>query len=383
MAHRRWRDLVASACALAFACGAIAQPTRGEPASHPPPGPRNATAMPPAAKDDDGKAPKPAIRGLVSMGAFKFVGSGGDPVNTLEPLDAKAGIFGGLVVISTWRQLQPTPGGALAADNPIDQAMAQVREYNQRNPGKPIAVRLRVWGGFEAPTWAMALGGPPIEAVHNGKKRNLGRFWTPAYRAAWRDFQDKLAAKYDSFPLIREVAMLSCMSFTAEPFFLPTEDSVQQPIRAAGFNEAQYRQCLQNGVADYAAWQRTRVVLSLNPLRTAANQGSGDPQFTIAVMKDCRKALGVRCVFDNHDLDTDKGLARPLIPIYAAMKQMGPEIVFQTAQETPADFDGVIAKGVAMGATAIELWQDYKGFPLESPARLKQWAAMIEANRTR
>lgn len=333
-------------------------------------------------RPDAGNA-KPAIRGLVSMGAFKFVGSGGDPVNTLAPLDAKAGIFGGLVIISTWRQLQPVAGGELSANNPIDQAMAQVRAYNQRNPGRPIAVRLRVWGGFEAPAWAMALGGPPIETVHNGKRRQLGRFWTSAYRAAWRDFQDKLAAKYDSFPLIREVAMLSCMSFTAEPFFLPTEDSVQAPIRAAGFNEAQYRQCLQEGIADYAAWKRTRVVLSLNPLRTAQNQGAGDAQFTIGVMQACRKALGVRCVLDNHDLDTDQGLARPLVPIYAAMQRMGPEIVFQTAQETPADFDGVIAKGVAMGANAIELWQDYKGFPLEPDARLRKWAAMIESNPTR
>ena len=44
---------------------------------------------------------KPPIRGLVSMGAYRFVGQGGDPVNTLEPLNAKAGIFGGLVVIET------------------------------------------------------------------------------------------------------------------------------------------------------------------------------------------------------------------------------------------------------------------------------------------
>ena len=36
------------------------------------------------------------------MGAFKFVGSGGDPVNTLEPLNAKPGIFGGLVVVASW-----------------------------------------------------------------------------------------------------------------------------------------------------------------------------------------------------------------------------------------------------------------------------------------
>ena len=91
----------------------------------------------------------------------------------------------------------------------------------------------------------------------------------------------------------------------------------------------------------------------------------------------------VALYFDNHDLDTDQGLAKPLVPIYAAMKRMGPEIVFQTAQETPADFDGVIAKGVAMGATAIEFWQDYKGFPLEPDARLRRWAALIEANHTR
>ena len=51
---------------------------------------------------------KPPIRGLVSMGAYRFVGKGGDPVNTLEPLNAKPGIFGGLVIIATWKQLQPT-----------------------------------------------------------------------------------------------------------------------------------------------------------------------------------------------------------------------------------------------------------------------------------
>jgi hypothetical protein len=50
----------------------------------------------------DIKAP---IRGLVSMGAYRFVGKGGDPVNTLEPLNAKPGIFGGLVVIASWKQL--------------------------------------------------------------------------------------------------------------------------------------------------------------------------------------------------------------------------------------------------------------------------------------
>src|SRR5215208_8365615 len=85
---------------------------------------------------------KPPIRGLVSMGAYRFVGYGGDPVNTLAPLNAKPGIFGGLVVIASWKQLQPTPGAEIGPDNVIDRALAEVRAYNERNPQKPIAVKL-------------------------------------------------------------------------------------------------------------------------------------------------------------------------------------------------------------------------------------------------
>jgi hypothetical protein len=153
---------------------------------------------------DEIKAP---IRGLVSMGAYRFVGSGGDPVNTLDPLNAKPGIFGGLVVIASWKQLQPTPGSQIDDGNVIDQALAQVRAYNERNPQKPLAVKLRVWGGFEAPDWAKQLGGAPIDTVHRNKHRTVGRFWSPAYRQAWANLQQLLAARFDKRPLIREVSV--------------------------------------------------------------------------------------------------------------------------------------------------------------------------------
>jgi hypothetical protein len=235
---------------------------------------------------------KPAIRGLVSMGAYRFVGAGGDPVNTLEPLRAKPGIFGGLVVIASWAQLQPTPDAELQDGNAIDKAMADVRAYNAEHPDKPLAVRLRVWGGFMAPEWAMRLGGPPIVALH----------------------------------------------------------------------------------------KKTRIVLPVNPLRTGRDEGAGDPEFTEQVMRDCRRQLGVRCVFDNHNLDTD--LPKPLVRIYALMKQLGPEIVFQTYRTNPSDFEGTIRMGVAQGATSIELWQDYRGFPEVANAKLKHWAGLVEANKT-
>ncbi len=324
---------------------------------------------------------KPPIRGLVSMGAYRFVGKGGPPVNTLDPLNAKPGIFGGLVVVASWAQLEPAQGGDIDPDNVIGKALEDVRAYNTKNPQKPLAVRLRVWGGFMAPEWATKVGGAPIEAVHNGTKRTVGHFWAPEYRKAWANMQERLAAKYDSRALIREVAMTSCMSFTAEPFFLPTEEPVQKPVRAAGFTDAAYKQCLTHGIDDYAAWKTSRIVLSVNPLRTGPNQGNGDAQFTMNLMRACRSTLHARCVLDNHDLEATATAA--LKPIYALMKQLGPEIIFQTYKETPDDFEGTIRFGVEQGATAIELWQDYQGFPNVPDAQLKKWAQMVEGNKPR
>jgi hypothetical protein len=331
-----------------------------------------------ASRAEDVKVP---IRGLVSMGAYRFVGSGGDPVNTLEPLNAKPGIFGGLVVIASWKQLQPTPNSQIEDGNVIDQALAEVRAYNERNPERPLGVKLRVWGGFEAPEWAKQLGGPPIDTVHNGKVRTVGRFWGPLYRGAWAHLQQLLAERFDKRPLIKEVAVTACMSYTAEPFFVPTEDSVMQHLRANGFTDAAYKKCLTDAVTDYAPWQESRLVLSVNPLRTALGQGMGDPAFTERLMRNCRETIGRRCVFDNHDLDTN--LAKPLYRIYDTMKQLGPEIEFQTGPKTPKDFDGTIRMGVSYGASSIELYQDYGGFPLVPDARLRRWAAMLEQNTGR
>ena len=235
-----------------------------------------------------------------------------------------------------------------------------------------------MWGGFEAPDWAKALGGPPIETIFNEKPRAVGRFWSPAYRQAWAQLQQQLAARFDNRPLIREVAVTSCMSYTAEPFVVPIQEGVLTPLRANGFTDAAYKDCLAHAVADYAPWQRSRLVLSVNPLRTAYGQGNGDQAFTEGLMRDCRQTIGRRCVFDNHDLDTD--LPGPLYRIYATMKQLGPEIEFQTWRTTPKDFDGTIRLGVSYGASSIELYQDYGGFPLVPDARLRQWAAMLERN---
>jgi len=103
---------------------------------------------------------------------------------------------------------------------------------------------------------------------------------------------------------------------------------------------------------------------------------TGDVGFTEQVMRFCRQTLGRRCVFDNHNLDTDP--PKTIIPIFALMRKMGPEIEFQTYHTTPKDFEGTIKMGISLGASSIELWQDYQGFPLVPDDTLRRWAAMFE-----
>ena len=315
---------------------------------------------------------KPPLRGLISMGAYKFVAKGTPPVNTMAPITAVGGIFGGIVVIASWAQLQPT--SSTFDSRVIDQFLRQVRAYNRQYPNNKLAVKLRVWGGFMAPDWAKNIGGAPINITHNGNPHTIGRFWLPAYRKAFTNLQTLLAAKYDTEPLIREVAVTQCMSLTAEPFFVPND--VLAALQTAGLNNANFRFCLSNAIADYSAWKRTRLDFSVNVY--GLGPGPGDPAFTKKLMNACRASAGVRCVLDNHDLDTTPpgGIG----PIQNYMKTLGPEIEFQTYKETPANFEGTIKKGVALGASSIELWQDFGGFPLVPETTLRHWAALISVN---
>ncbi|HEY3258064.1 MAG TPA: hypothetical protein VGJ64_04355 [Gemmatimonadaceae bacterium] len=320
---------------------------------------------------------KTPIKGLVSIGAYQFVSSGGQPFNTLEYLWKRPGIFGGIAIVATWDELQPTITD-IAKNNTIDQALKAVRRYNAKFRDNPLAVKLRVWGGFEAPPWAMRLDGQePIRVTFHDKERMLGCVWSPAYRKAWRDFQRMLAERYDGEELIHEVSVTSCMLFTAEPFFIPGDPNVLERLREAGFTDAKYRSCLEDAVADYDGWKLTRIEFPFNPFSETDNAPpiKLDYEFTYKVMRACRERIGERCALDNHDLNVPP--LATIAPLYTEMRKMGGEIEFQTFNETPAFYEGTIAYGVGLGASSIELWQDFKGFPDESRERLKHWASFF------
>jgi hypothetical protein len=263
----------------------------------------------------------------------------------------------------------------------IEQALAGVRTYNTQNPARQLAVRLRIFSGCDAPDWAKTLGGVgPFNIVSTDPATptcTFGPFWSDAYRAAWANLVQQVAVKYDSHPLIHEVAVTSCSTATAEPFVFPAADIPDQDKRAmmtAGYTDAKHRDCLAHAADDYAGWKASRLAFPFEPFRGLTQ--SGDIAFTGQVMRGCRQAVGPRCVLDNHGLASD--LAANIVPIYALIRKMGPVIAFQTLKEAPDDFEGTIRKGISVGAGSIELYQQPGGFPAVPAPTLQEWAAMFQ-----
>jgi hypothetical protein len=357
---------------------------------------------------------KPALVGLISTGSANnslhqistFQESTGSPeIN-------RRGIFGGLVVQARWADLEKT--GSSDSDfntGVIDTALADVAKYNAAKKlaapnDRMLGVRLRVFAGCssgnsDAPPWALALDGGPITitAEYNNKPETctVGRFWDPTsqYAAAWTQLQTRLANAYDANPLIQEVAVTSCTSFSAEPFFLNLKpavyDSMYPPpptlppsptatlqMQSVHYSDDAYRQCLAQAVTtDYAQWKTTRLEYSFNPF-SGVQSPQDDPAFSERVMRACREAIGARCILSNHDLDaqTPSGI----LPIYALERKFGPNITFQALHEVPNDFEGTIRKGISLGAGSIEIWQEpiAGSFEHQSNETLETWAAMFE-----
>jgi hypothetical protein len=369
--------------------------------------------LPPGRALADDPTIKPAITGLISTGSSS---------NTLAQLAMKdvIGIFGGLVVQARWRDFQPENGSQLIT-NVLDRALTKklkdnVTEYNaaasaatQDAPNnRTIGVRLRIFAGCsagksDAPKWAMEADNEPTSKVtfpievigeYDSKPETckLGKFWdtNSKYAKAWRNFQSLLAAKYDANPLIQEISVTSCTSFSAEPFFLNLKKPVYQPpntppdplpplpaaaLLKAGFTDAAYQECLTKAVDDYAPWKTTRLEFSFNGF--SGLNGQEDYVVSELIMRRCRLVAGLRCILSNHDLDT---VTPPsILPVYVFERKFGPNITFQTLYEVPTDFEGTLRKGISLGASSIEVWQEPKlgSFEHQTRATLATWAAMF------
>lgn len=362
MVHVRRLYIALACCSVLTACGRqnnTIAPTLPSLTPTPIPTPAPVTLVP----------PKSLLRGLIDMQDISWhnVDNATPPPFDIANVDNFPGLFGGVVVNAAWNEMQPTAGGAVDFSY-VDAAINAVQNYNSANPSAPIGIKLRIYGGSNAPTWAKNLPGGPITIYRNPAGCNgktdtcpltVGPFWTQAYIADWRAFQVAVANKYDTEPLIEAVAVTSCASQTDEPF-VPTSGPVGKAnLGAAGYSDTVEQACLTGAIDDYSAWKNTPVDFTFNIYSKFT--GGLDPSFTQSVITLCRQKRGSMCITDNHALSAPIGTATP-DPEYAMIQSAGPPINFQT--QSPAGMQCLwtqtIGQGIAYGARAIEVWPETK-----------------------
>jgi hypothetical protein len=102
---------------------------------------------------------KAAQTGLVDMGNISFYDTGATPAFNPFELAQYATSFREIVLNVTWAQLQASQGSLDTSF--IDSAIQQVNPFNSTYH-TDLGIKLRVWGGFTAPTWVKEINGAPI-----------------------------------------------------------------------------------------------------------------------------------------------------------------------------------------------------------------------------
>ena len=324
---------------------------------------------------------KPPIVGLVDKGDIAFHRQdGGVAKNSLANIRRVPGVFAGVVINMTWEQLEAARGELRTGE--IDRFLDEIRAYNREHAAKPLAARLRVWPGPNAPAWAKRLGGEPVTVLHQGMPITVGRYWDQPYREAWRELQRRLAVRYDAEPLIREVTNTSGSSITDEPFIVAGDAQSLRNLLAAGFNDRRFRQTLAESCDDYAAWATTRVEWSCSPYRAMdSGRPRPQPEFTLEMMRQWRAKLGPRGVLGNHSLN--EPIAPQLVFIYEELGRLGAPTSVQTHSPHGLDWEGALRNAMRFRIEAVELWAStrFEGFERKDAATLRRWAGMLDGTQ--
>ena len=259
---------------------------------------------------------------------------------------------GGFLVGAPWSAVQPTSNGSLNT-SAIDSMIAAARQAHQR-------VRLRIGAGIEAPAWAKALGGPPVAVSdpQSGTAGTVGRFWTPAFGAAYSRLQLLLAQRYDGNPTVAEVVVDRCTTVFPEPFLRNADSPATiANLLAAGYSVSADQACQEQEIDAAAVWRSTRSGLAFNPYDSVAPNGvvTADEAFTEQMMSYCRTVLGARCVLENDSIRWP-ALGFDYARMYQRMQGMGGDISFETALvPRVGDVVRTVRWARSTGASAVQI----------------------------
>ena len=301
---------------------------------------------------------KPLIVGLIDKGSEASYHQGVPyPVVDTSDVAAQSPAFSGIVVNQTWAQLEPEQG--TFDFTTLDASLAAIAAYNVQHADAPLGVRLRVFAAYAAPGWAKTLDGAPITVPANlpdNTGGTLGQWWRPGYRSAWAALQQALGARYDSNPVLREVAVSSCSTLTAEPFVMAP--SAIAAATADGWTASAQQACLDGALSDYAPWTHTAIYYPMNPL-------AGNQTITDEVMQRCvnsAPAGGPWCILANNALSPVSATTGRSAPVYAEMNALWSAnssetpIAFQMDGPNNATYCAAINVAVSHHAQSVELW---------------------------
>lgn len=352
--------------------------------------------------------------GLIDRGQVSAANMPEPPKNTLYYVCRRQRAISGIVVNDTWKDLQPDREGQPIHLTTIENALREVRAFNGM-PGRLVTVRLRIWGGIDAPAWAKRIGGPISICDQNALPlppqvrataspspcpsvalRTVGAFWSRAYDTAWQDVQQQLAGRYDRDRTIGDVAVTSCDSLTDEPFVQPEDAYSKESLLRAGYTDARYKACLAKAVPrDYLPfWTHTWLAFSFNPFRSIQETPPvTDLAFTKATIISCRQLAPRRCVLNNQTLgkftpppspapSQTPSLAADYYAMWRFMRAQGAPISFQTASSgnltqawggSRAGWNAAAQLAHRFGASSLELWPPERVEPCTAPGR--DWLA--------
>ena len=328
----------------------------------------------------DGPQKQP-LHGLVTMGGLgPLLAPGGHADNTLKEANAHPGVYSGVLILVSWDEIEHVEG--ILDASRIDAGLDAVRAYNSKYPDTPVKAKLRIFSGWNTPAWVITKSGGAIELEGTHGQVSIGHFWTPAYRNSWKHLQTLLAARYDTNPLLDEVAVSSCATITAEPFIMALTPKNLPILHAAGFSDKNFKDCLLGAMDDYSAWKHTVIDYTFNPFRDSdSGKPVPDDGFTDQVMEAFRTSLSGRGVLANHGLQD--AVSERQANVFAELKKLGPPIEFQTISPS-VGWDASVAMGLKYGATEIEIWntRDAGGPANVSYDQLKHWSAEMKTPKT-
>lgn len=288
------------------------------------------------------------------------------------------------VIKAKWSDLQPTAFGPIEANNVIDEMVAHARRLNQDDAGLGMRLKLRVYAGVSTPEWGKHLDGAPVSLVDPRSGAAIGtvpRFWTDNFKRAYDDLMTKLAARYESEPLIADVVISRCTTQFAEPFLRQGSVAANRSAYfAAGYTVSADKQCLGEQIDTHARlWKTTRSSIAFNPFQLmATDRVRQDEPFTESMMAYCRQMLAQRCVLGNNSISSPLDGGNYTL-MYNKIQAMGAPIYFQTTTLAKiGDWRATLDWARGAGASMIELPAGYD--PAFGLSDLGVRDAALEAN---